>query len=66
VDNALTGTLRVDIISLSGSIVKTMQLQKTAEGSVQFYLQASELASGNYILKTSMTEWTQSTQIVKE
>jgi endoglucanase len=66
VDNALTGVLRIDLVNMStGSVAKSYQLQKTAEGPAQFYLSASEIQSGNYLLRATMTGWTQATQIIK-
>jgi endoglucanase len=66
VNNNLTGSLKIEMINMSGVVVKTYQLQKTTEGAVQFYLSAAGVATGTYVLKATMQNWTSSTQVVKE
>jgi hypothetical protein len=66
VDNALTGTLQVDVVSLSGTVVKSFSLQKGDEGVSQFYLSLAEAQKGAYLIKTTMQNWTKSVQVIKE
>jgi hypothetical protein len=64
--NPYQGALRVEVLSLQGVVVKSFSLQKTAEGTQQFYLSVGELTTGTYILKTTMAEDTKTTQLIKQ
>jgi dienelactone hydrolase len=64
--NPYQGALRVEVLSLQGVVVKSFSLQKTAEGTQQFYLSVGELTTGTYILRTMMSQDTKSTQLIKQ
>jgi hypothetical protein len=66
INNELSGALTVQVINLSGALVKQFSLNKAAAGTSQFYLSIGELPQATYIIKASMANWTQSTQIVKQ
>jgi endoglucanase len=65
-DNEHTGTIKVEMISISGTVVRNFQLQKTTAGTIRFYLSAGNVPKGTYIIRASMQNWSSSTQIVKE
>jgi endoglucanase len=65
VDNNLTGALDVQILSLQGAVLKQFSMTKTATGSSQFYVSIGDLATGTYVVKASMSGWTQSQQVSK-
>ena len=66
INNTFTGKVTVQIYDMQGSLQKTLSLNKTDAGSVQFYLSIGELAAANYIIKATMTGWTQSKEIIKQ
>jgi endoglucanase len=66
VNNNLTGSVKVDMLNLSGASQKQFWLTKAAEGSSQFYLSIGDLAAGNYIIKVTMDGWSESKQITKQ
>jgi endoglucanase len=66
VNNNLTGKLAIDIISVSGTVVKQFSLTKASAGATQSYLSIGTLPAGQYILKATMTGWAQSANIVKQ
>ena len=65
VNNNLEGSVKVEIFNLQGSLVKAVSLNKQA-GSAQFYISAGELPTGQYAVKVSMTNWTQTKIIIKQ
>ena len=65
VNNTLEGNVKVEVVNMQGSVVKTVNLNKQA-GSAQFYIAVSELPVGQYVVKVSMTNWTQSKIIIKQ
>ena len=65
VNNTLEGNVKVEVVNMQGSVVKTVNLNKQA-GSAQFYIAVSELPVGQYAVKVSMTNWTQSKIIIKQ
>ena len=66
VNNDLTGTLTVQVYDMQGRVQKQFALSKTDIGTSQFYLSIGALAAGNYIIKATMNEWTESKQIIKQ
>jgi endoglucanase len=65
VNNSITGPVTVRVYSLSGALQKQFSLSKPETGSVQFSLFLGPITKGNYIIKVSMNNWTQSRQITK-
>lgn len=65
VNNPFTGTMKVQLIDLSGVVRKEFQVMKNAAGSMQTYLSAGTLTRGTYIIKARLGTWTQATQVVK-
>jgi dienelactone hydrolase len=66
INNTNTGTLKVQVIDMSGAVRKEFQLMKTQSGTTQFYLSAGEVPTGTYILKAQMTGWTESVKVIKK
>ena len=65
VNNKYTGTMKVQMIDMSGVVRKVFQVAKSSTGSLQTYLSAGTLTKGTYVVKVVLGDWTQSTQIVK-
>ena len=65
-NNPYTGKITLELISDKGAVVKTYTLQKTTEGPFQSYLLTGDLPKGNYTLKLTMKEFTQSTPVTKQ
>ncbi|MBA2746756.1 MAG: T9SS type A sorting domain-containing protein [Flavisolibacter sp.] len=66
VNNELTGSLKVQIVNLQGTVVKQFNLNKTNTGTSQFYLTIGELPTGQYILNATMKDWTLSQQLIRQ
>ena len=66
VNNTLTGKVNVQVYSISGALQKQISLSKNDVGAVQYNLSIGQLPKGNYIIKVSMNNWTQSKQITKQ
>ena len=65
VNNELQGAVIVDVINMQGAVVKSVNLNKQT-GSSQFYISAGDLQAGQYIVRVTMTGWTQTKMIVKQ
>jgi hypothetical protein len=65
VNNLLTGTMKVQIADMSGSIVKSLTLSKAQSGTIQNYISIGALAQGQYILTVEMDGFKESTKLVK-
>jgi endoglucanase len=65
VDNNLTGTLDVQILSLQGTVLKQFSMTKAYATSSQYYVSIGDLPTGTYVVKASMSGWTQSQQVSK-
>jgi len=65
VNNVLIGKVNVQVYSISGALQKQVSLSKNDVGSVQYNLSIGQLPKGNYIIKVTMNNWTQSKQITK-
>jgi hypothetical protein len=66
VNNSLTGAVSVQIVNLQGAVQKQFSLSKTAAATSQFYLSIGELPAASYILKVSMSDWNDATQLIKQ
>jgi hypothetical protein len=66
VNNALTGSLKVEVLNTGGAVQKQFALQKTVASPSQFYLSIGELPAASYFIKVTMEGWTQSKQIIKQ
>jgi hypothetical protein len=66
VNNDQTGSMKVQLIDIKGSVSKEFNLSKNLAGSTQTYLSAGNLPAGEYILKVTIGEWTESKIIVKQ
>ena len=51
---------------MQGKVQKQFTLSKPGKGTSQHYLSIGNLAKGNYIIKVTMNDWTQSKQIIKQ
>src|SRR5215203_1037746 len=65
VDNSGEGRVQVELISLSGAVVKQFSFNKQ-RGVAQKSLSLIGLAKGTYLMKVSMPGWTKSTQLIKQ
>jgi endoglucanase len=66
VNNALTGSLKVEVLNTGGAVQKQFALQKTVASPSQFYLSIGELPAASYFIKVTMEGWTPSKQIIKQ
>jgi predicted esterase len=63
-DNQRVGKMNVQIFNINGSLQKQFTLSKTA-GATQTYLNISDLAKGEYLLKITIGDWTDTKKIIK-
>jgi endoglucanase len=66
INNSLTGKVTVQIYDMQGGLQKQFSLTKADTGTVQFYLSIGELAAANYIIKATMSSWSQSKEVIKQ
>ncbi len=66
VNNDLTGSMKVQITDKDGVVKKQYNLTKATTGSLQTYLSASGLASGEYTITVEMQGWKDSKLFVKQ
>src|SRR5829696_5160215 len=64
-DNSGEGRVQVELISLSGAVVKQFSFNKQ-RGTAQKSLSLIGLAKGTYLMKVSLPGWTKSTQLIKQ
>jgi endoglucanase len=65
VDNNLSGALDVQILSLQGAVLKQFSLTKAYATSSQYYVSIGDLPTGTYVVKATMSGWTESQQVSK-
>ena len=66
INNDLTGQVSIQVYSMSGALQKQVSLNKREIGSVRYSLSIGQLAAGNYIIKVTMNNWTDSKLISKQ
>jgi endoglucanase len=66
VTNELKGQMKVTISNMAGQVVKQLTVQKPQTGTTQSYLSAGDLAKGQYIITLTMSNWTETTKMIKE
>jgi endoglucanase len=66
VNNSYTGSMDVQILDASGNVQKDFPLTKDATGSMQTYLSISDLPSGSYSLKVTMSQWSSTIPITRQ
>jgi endoglucanase len=66
VNNQLTGKMKVEIYDMKGAVVKQFSVSKTAAGVSQSYLSIGDLQTGQYILKVSMNDYSETKQLIKQ
>ncbi|MGZ8543813.1 MAG: PKD domain-containing protein [Flavisolibacter sp.] len=66
ISNSLTGQVKASIFDASGVLKKEFSFQKSQTSNLQTYLGISDLAPGNYVLKTSIGSWSESKQLIKQ
>ncbi|MFL5740695.1 MAG: carbohydrate-binding protein [Flavisolibacter sp.] len=64
VDNTLSGTMNVEIIDATGVVKKKYSVIKSSS-TTQVYLSAASLPAGQYLLKASIGDWTDTTKLEK-
>ena len=64
VNNANTGTMKIQIIDENGTVMKEL-LSDKKDPSTQVYLSASGLIAGTYFIRVNIGDWSQSIQMVK-
>jgi hypothetical protein len=65
VNTAETGTMRVQLIDMSGVVRKEFNLAKNQPGAMQSYLSAGNLPAGEYILRVSVGQWAESKKVTR-
>ncbi len=65
VNNNSTGAMKIEIIDMKGAVVKNFSLTKSNVGSSQSYLSIGNLQKGQYILKISMKDFTETKHLIK-
>jgi hypothetical protein len=65
INNDLEGNLKVQIISINGTVQKELNLYKE-KGLMQTKLQTGGLSPGSYIIKLSMDGWNDAKQLIKQ
>jgi endoglucanase len=65
-NNNLTGAVLIQIYNMSGALQKQISLIKPNVGSIQYNLSMRQLAAGNYIMKVTINNLTDSKQISKQ
>ncbi|MFL5739172.1 MAG: carbohydrate-binding protein [Flavisolibacter sp.] len=66
VNSELTGTMTVQIFDMNGSLQKQFTVAKPDAGASQTYLSIGELPVGQYLLKLTLGQWTQTTKLIKQ
>jgi hypothetical protein len=66
ITNDLTGAVSVQVLDLQGAVQKQFSLTKTNIGAVQFYLSLSGVSAGNYEVKVTMGDWSETQKIIKQ
>ena len=66
VNNELTGQMKIQIIDVSGAVKKQFQAVKDVPQPTQVYLSAGELASGMYLIRVTMGNWTSTQKAIKQ
>ena len=66
IHNDLTGQVSVQVYSMTGALQKQVLLNKREIGSVRYSLSIGQLSAGNYIIKVTMNNWTDSKLISKQ
>ena len=66
VNNQLTGKMKVEIVDMKGSVVKQFNITKAVAGVAQSYLSIGDLQKGQYILKVSMKDYSETKQLIKQ
>src|SRR6202022_46041 len=64
VNNKNTGTMKIQIIDMKGTIVKELQSEKKNQSTL-VYLSTGGLTAGTYFISIKIGAWNQSIQIVK-
>jgi hypothetical protein len=55
----------VQILSLQGAVLKQFSLTKAYATSSQYYVSIGDLPTGTYVVKATMSGWTESQQVSK-
>ena len=66
VKNENKGRLRVQVMNISGEVVKEVQFDKPFAGSLQTRLSLGSLAPAMYIIRAGIGEWSQVTRVMKQ
>jgi len=66
VNNELTGQMKIQIIDMNGAVKKQFQAVKDVPQPTQVYLSAGELASGMYLIRVTMGNWTSTQKAIKQ
>ena len=66
INNAKTGKMNIQLIDMKGAIAKQFSLNKANTGILQSYLSIGELSKGQYIIKVTMNDYTETKQLIKQ
>jgi hypothetical protein len=57
--------MKVEVLDLSGKLVKSFDLNKSVTGPMQTYLSIGSVPSGNYLLKVTMKGWSGTEEMMR-
>jgi endoglucanase len=65
-NNQLSGKMKVEIYDMKGAVVKQFSVSKPAAGVSQSYLSIGDLQAGQYILKVTLNDYSETKQLIKQ
>ena len=65
-ENDRTGLMKIEVINMQGAVQKQFSINKTQPGAWPTYLSLGDIPRGNYILRVSMNDWTETRKIVRQ
>jgi hypothetical protein len=66
VNNTLTGSMQVQLYDMTGALKKSFTVKKTNSGILQTYLSLGTLATGTYVVRVTMNNWSESIKLLKQ
>ncbi len=65
-NNEKTGKVQVQIVNISGAVVKRFDLNKSSAGIEKNYISINELQRGTYMVNIRMNGWMESKRMIKQ
>ena len=66
VNNTITGSMQVQLYDMTGALKKTFTVKKNNSGILQTYLSLGTMATGTYIVRVTMNNWSESIKLLKQ